>query len=115
MVLKQLIYVAALARERHFGRAAKSCHVSQPTLSAAIRQLEEELGAPIVRRGHRFNGFTPEGESVLEYAKRIVADCNALRQDVGKARGGLIGRLRLGAIPTALPIVAMLTAPFRAK
>ena len=115
MVLKQLMYVAALARERHFGRAAKSCHVSQPTLSAAVRQLEEELGTPIVRRGHRFNGFTPEGEAVLEYAKRIIADCHALRQDVGHARGRLTGRLRLGAIPTAQPTISMLTAPFRAK
>src|SRR5579885_1871434 len=115
MVLKQLMYVAALARERHFGRAARSCHVSQPTLSAAIRQLEEELGTPIVRRGHRFNGFTAEGESVLQYAKRIIADCTALRQDVAQVRGGLTGRLRLGAIPTAQPIISMLTAPFRAK
>jgi DNA-binding transcriptional LysR family regulator len=115
MVLKQLMYVAALARERHFGRAARSCHVSQPTLSAAIRQLEAELGTPIVRRGHRFNGFTPEGESVLQYAKRIIADCAALRQDVAQVRGGLTGRLRLGAIPTAQPIISMLTAPLRAK
>ena len=65
MVLKQLIYVAALARERHFGRAAHSCHVSQPTLSAAIRELE--------------------------YTKRIIADCTALRQDAAQVRGGLIG------------------------
>jgi DNA-binding transcriptional LysR family regulator len=115
MVLKQLMYVAALARERHFGRAAKSCHVSQPTLSAAVRQLEQELGAPIVRRGQRFNGFTPEGESVLEHAKRIIAECSALRQDLTEVRGGLSGRLRLGAIPSALPIVSMLTAPLHAK
>jgi DNA-binding transcriptional LysR family regulator len=115
MVFKQLKYLVALARERHFGRAAKSCHVSQPTLSAAVRQLEQELGAPIVRRGHRFNGFTPEGQSVLEYAKRILADCDALRQDLRRVHGGLSGRLRLGAVPAALPIAPMITAPFRAE
>src|ERR1041385_1866595 len=106
MVIKQLMYVAALARERHFGRAAESCNVSQPTLSAAVRQLEEELGAPIVERGQRFAGFTPEGECVLEYAKRILSECDALKQDLGRLRQGLIGRLRLGVMPTAQPVVS---------
>ncbi len=55
MVLRQLEYLAALAREKHFGRAARACHVTQPTLSAAIRMLEDDLGAPIVERGHRFS------------------------------------------------------------
>ena len=59
MVLRQLEYLAALAREKHFGRAAEACHVSQPTLSAAIRLLEDDLGAPIVERGHRYVGLTP--------------------------------------------------------
>jgi DNA-binding transcriptional LysR family regulator len=115
MVIKQLIYLAALAREQHFGRAARSCHISQPTLSAAIRQLEEEFGAPIVERGHRFNGFTAEGLCMLDYAKRILADCEALRQDIGKLKDGLLGRLRFGAIPTALPVVSLVTAPFHAR
>lgn len=115
MVLRQLIYVLALARERHFARAAKSCNVSQPTLSAAIRQLETELGAPIVERGYRFNGFTPEGQTVLEYAKRIIAECDGLKQDLGRLKGGLIGRLRLGAIPTTLPVVSLITGPFHAR
>ncbi|HEY1723066.1 MAG TPA: LysR family transcriptional regulator [Magnetospirillaceae bacterium] len=115
MVLRQLQYLVALAREQHFARAAKSCNVSQPTLSAAIRQLEEELGAPIVERGHRFNGFTPEGQAVLDHAKRILAECESLTQDLGKLKHGLIGRLRLGAIPTVLPVVALITAAFRAR
>ena len=63
MVLRQLEYLVALAREKHFGRAAEACHVTQPTLSAAIRQLEEELGAPIVERGHRFIGLTRRASS----------------------------------------------------
>jgi DNA-binding transcriptional LysR family regulator len=115
MVIKQLIYVAALGREQHFGRAAKSCHVSQPSLSSAIRQLEDELGVAIVERGQRFRGFTKEGLCVLDYARRIIADFDALKQDVGQLRDGVIGRLRLGAIPSAMPIVSLLLAPFTRK
>ena len=115
MVLRQLIYIAALAREEHFARAARACNVAQPTLSAAIRQLEEELGAPIVQRGHRFNGFTPEGRTVLDYAKRIIAECEGLKQDLGTLKDGLIGRLRLGAIPTVLPVVSLITGDFHAR
>jgi DNA-binding transcriptional LysR family regulator len=112
MVIKQLIYLLALARERHFGAAAERSHISQPTLSAAIRQLEEELGVPIVERGNRFIGFTAEGERVLDYARRIVADCDALRQELGELRQGLIGHLRIGIVPSALPVIPMITAPF---
>jgi len=112
MVIKQLKYLTALAREKHFGRAAAACHVSQPTLSAAIRQLEEDLGVPIVERGQRFKGLTAEGKRVLEWAHRILADCDALQQDLSQARHGLTGRLRLGAIPAALPAVSLVTAPF---
>ncbi len=114
MVLKQLAYLVALARERHFGRAAAASNISQPTLSAAIRALEEEMGLPIVERGHRFNGFTPQGLVVLEHAKRILAECSSMRQSLDELGRGLSGRLRLGAIPTALPVVSHLTAPFYA-
>ncbi|MGE0119612.1 MAG: LysR family transcriptional regulator [Dongiaceae bacterium] len=112
MVIRQLQYLTALAREEHFGRAAAACHVSQPTLSAAIRQLEKDLGVPIVERGQRFKGLTAEGKRVLEWAHRILADCDALQQDLSQARDGLTGRLRLGVIPTALPAVSLVTAPF---
>lgn len=112
MVIRQLQYLAALARERHFGRAAKACNVSQPTLSAAIRQLEDEYGVPIVERGQRFVGLTPEGARVLDWAHRILADCDALDQEVAGLRGGLAGRLRLGVIPAALPAISLLTGPF---
>ncbi|GGF31223.1 LysR family transcriptional regulator [Aliidongia dinghuensis] len=112
MVIKQLVYLLALARERHFGLAAERSHISQPTLSAAIRQLEDELQVPIVERGNRFIGFTPEGERVLEYARRIVADCDALRQDLSEMRQGLTGHLRIGVVPSALPIVSRITGPF---
>ena len=115
MVLRQLMYVVALAREQHFARAAKSCNVSQPALSAAVRQLEAELGAPIVERGHSFKGFTAEGQTVLEYAKRIIADSEGMRQDLGRLKKGLIGRLRIGVIPTVLPVVSLVTAAFHAR
>ena len=115
MVLMQLAYLIALAREQHFGRAAVASNISQPTLSASIRSLEDELGLPIVERGHRFNGFTPQGAIVLEHAKRIMAECSAMRQSLDELSGGLSGRLRLGAVPTALPVISHLTAPFYAR
>ncbi|MEU4162632.1 LysR family transcriptional regulator [Actinoplanes sp. NPDC026670] len=111
MLLRELEYLAALARERHFARAAAACHVSQPSLSAAIRRLEHDLGVPIVQRGRRFAGLTPEGERVLRWAHRILADAEALRQDLSAMRDGLTGTLRLGAIPTALTAASLLTTP----
>ncbi len=115
MVLRQLEYLVALAREKHFGRAAEACHVSQPTLSAAIRLLEEDLGAPIVERGHRFVGLTPQGQIAVEHAHRILAETANLRHGLEEIDKGLTGRLRIGAIPTALPIVSHLTGPFYAR
>ena len=112
MMLRQLEYLVALAREKHFGRAAAACNVSQPTLSAAIRQLEEELGAPIVERGHKFHGLTAQGRAALDHAHRILAEASALKRNLEDMDRGLSGRLRIGAIPTALPIVAHITAPF---
>ena len=115
MVLRQLEYLVALAREKHFGRAALACNVSQPTLSAAIRQLEEDLGAPIVERGHKFHGLTPQGRIALDHAHRILAEADLLRRDLTDMDRGLSGRLRIGAVPTALPIVSQLTGPFHAR
>jgi DNA-binding transcriptional LysR family regulator len=112
MILRQLVHLLALAQERHFGRAAERAGVSQPGLSASIKTLETELGVPIVQRDHRFIGFTPEGECVLNHARRIQATLDALKVNLQEMGQGLTGRLRLGAIPTALPVVAHLTAPF---
>ena len=112
MLLRQLEYLVALARERHFSRAADACFVSQPSLSAAIRKLEHELDVPIVRRGRRYEGLTPEGERVLAWAHRILAERDALEQELSAMRGGLTGTLRLGAIPTALTAASLLTTPF---
>lgn len=115
MSLRQLQYLDALAREQHFGRAALACHVSQPALSAAIRSLERELGVPLVRRGRRFEGVTPEGQRVLVWARRVLGDLDGLDQEVSRLRGGLAGTLRLGAIPTALPASTLLTTRFRQR
>lgn len=114
-MIEKLEILLALASERHFGRAAEALGVSQQTVSAAIKQLEERFGVPLVQRGSRFVGFTPEGEKALEWARRIVADARAMRQDVRTLRRDLSGHLRIAAIPTALPVVASLTTPFRAR
>jgi DNA-binding transcriptional LysR family regulator len=112
MVIRHLQYLTALARERHFARAAAACNVTQPTLSAGIKQLEESLGVLIAERGQRYLGLTSEGERVLAWAQRVLVDYDSLRQELGEMREGLVGRLRLGAIPVTLPIVPLLTTPF---
>ncbi|HVI28935.1 LysR family transcriptional regulator [Hansschlegelia sp.] len=114
-MLDKLDFLLALAQERHFGRAAETCGVTQPTLSAGVKQLEDQLGVRLVERGSRFHGFTPEGERALEWARRIVGDARAMRQDIDALKRGVVGHLRIAVIPTALPMVAQLTTPFRAK
>ncbi|AWK85649.1 LysR family transcriptional regulator [Azospirillum thermophilum] len=109
---EKLEFLIALATEKHFGRAAQVCGVSQPNLSAAIKQLEATLGVPLVDRGARFIGFTAEGERVLEWARRIVGDFKAMRADVETMKCGLTGTLRLAVVPTALPLVQRLTSTF---
>ena len=114
-MIDRLEYFIALARERHFGRAAEACGVSQPTLSAGIKQLEEGFGVRLVDRSSRFAGFTAEGERVLEWARRIVGDTRAMRQEIDALKRGLAGEVRIAAIPTALAMTALLTTPYRAK
>ena len=114
-MLDKLEYLMALARERHFGHAADACGVTQPTLSAGIKQLEETLGVLLVQRGSRFIGFTPEGERTLDWARRIVGDARAMREEIRALKHGLTGQLRIAAIPTTLAMVASLTTPFRAR
>ena len=88
-MIDKLNFLLALARERHFGRAAESCGVTQPTLSAGVKQLEETLGILLVNRGSRFQSFTPEGDRVLDWARRIVGDSRAMRQEINTIRNGL--------------------------
>ncbi|MFC7053722.1 LysR family transcriptional regulator [Hansschlegelia quercus] len=114
-MLDKLDFLLALAQERHFGRAAEACGVTQPTLSAGVKQLEDTLGVRLVERGSRFHGFTAEGERTLEWARRIVGDARAMRQDIDALKRGVVGHLRIAVIPTALPMVAQLTTPYRAR
>jgi DNA-binding transcriptional LysR family regulator len=112
-MIDKLEFFIALARTQHFGRAAEELGITQPTLSAAIKQLEDQLGVMLVRRGSRFQGLTTEGEQVLVWARRITGDARTMRDEMRAARHGLSGRLRIAAIPTALAMVPRLTTPFR--
>jgi DNA-binding transcriptional LysR family regulator len=114
-MIDRLEMFVALAQERHFGRAAERIGVTQPSLSSALKALEGSLGVQLVHRGSRFQGLTPEGERVYARALLLVADARALKDEMRAVRGGLTGDLRLGVIPTALPMVADLTAPFSAR
>ena len=114
-LIDKLELLLALAKERHFGRAAEACGVTQPTMSTSLKQLEEILGVMLVQRGSRFQGFTPEGERALDWARRIVGDARAMRQEINSLKDKLSGEIRLAAIPTVLGMVASLTTPFRAR
>jgi DNA-binding transcriptional LysR family regulator len=114
-MIDKLEFFIALARAEHFGRAAEELGITQPTLSAAVKQLEDQLGVLLVNRGSRFQGLTPEGEQVLTWARRITGDARTMREEMRAARHGLSGRLRIAAIPTALAMVAALTTPFRER
>jgi DNA-binding transcriptional LysR family regulator len=114
-LIDKLDFILALAREKHFGRAAEACGVTQPTLSAGVKQLEEQMGVLLVNRGSRFQGFTPEGRRVLDWARRIVGDTRAMREEINSLRYGLSGQPRIAAIPTTLAMVASLTTPYRER
>ena len=114
-MIDKLEFFITLAQERHFGRAAEELGISQPTLSAALRQLEDHLGVALVVRGSRFQGLTPEGQRVLEWARRIVGDTRTMREEMRAARKGLTGHMRIAVIPTALAMVPRLTEPFQAR
>lgn len=101
MDIRQLRFLVALDETRHFGKAAQLCHVTQPTLSMRLNNLEEELGLTLVTRSHRFEGFTPEGERILEWAKTVLAAHDGLKAEAANCRGQLVGQLRLGTVPLA--------------
>lgn len=113
-VIDKLEMFLAVAKEGHFGRAAASLGITQPTLSAGIKQLEEQLGVLLIFRGSRYGGLTPEGQSALVWARRIVGDSRQLREEMRAVRHGLSGRLRIAVIPTALTWAAKISAHFGA-
>ena len=105
MFIRQFRYLIAVTEERHFGRAAQRCNVTQPSLSSGIKQLELELGVPIFLRGRgqRFHGLTAEGERVANWSRGVLAYCDAMRKEVEMMRKELTGRLRLGANAVDVP------------
>ncbi len=113
MFMRQLAYLVALDKHRHFGRAADSCHVSQPALSNGISELERELGMVIVKRNRSFQGITPEGERVIAWARQVLASLDGLRQEAELVRNVPGGHLAIGAIPSAIHPVTLLSAECR--
>lgn len=103
MTLTELRYIVAVARERHFGRAADASHVSQPTLSVAIKKLEDELGVTIFERGSTEVSVTPIGEQIVAQAARVLEQTGAIRELARQGKDPLSGPLRLGVIYTIGP------------
>ena len=103
MTLTELRYIVAVARERHFGRAAETCFVSQPTLSVAVKKLEEELGVTLFERGPGEVSVTPAGRRIVEQAQRVLEEASRIREIAAAGKDPLAGPLRLGAIYTIGP------------
>lgn len=103
MTLTELRYAVAVARERHFGRAAAACHVTQPTLSVGVRKLEDELGIQLFERQHSEIVITPGGIAIIEQARRVLEEADRISDLAEQSRDQLVGPLRIGAIYTAGP------------
>jgi LysR family transcriptional regulator, hydrogen peroxide-inducible genes activator len=103
MTLTELRYIVAVARERHFGRAAETCFVSQPTLSVAVKKLEDELGLTLFERGPGEVSVTPAGRRIIEQAQRVLEEASRIRELAAAGKDPLAGPLRLGAIYTIGP------------
>ena len=117
MFFRQFKYLIAVAEEKHFGRAADRCNVTQPSLSSGIKQLELELGVPIFLRGrgHRFHGLTAEGERIAKWARQINSHCEGMRDEIDAMRKNLQGKLRLGAMPSMSPVLPLLLELLRKR
>ncbi len=113
-LLGSLKYLVALDEHKHFGRAAQACHITQPALSNALRAMEKEFGCAIVLRGRTYVGLTPEGQRVLDGARRMLHERELLRQDLDSGRDNPRGALRIGVIPSAMPIAARFAARLQA-
>ncbi len=103
MTLTELRYIVAVAREKHFGRAAEACFVSQPTLSVAVKKLEEELGLVLFERGPGEVALTPAGKRIVEQAQRVLEEAARIKELAAAGRDPIAGPLRLGAIYTIGP------------
>jgi LysR family hydrogen peroxide-inducible transcriptional activator len=103
MTLTELKYIVAVAREKHFGRAAEACFVSQPTLSVAIKKLEEELDVKIFERGASEVSMTPLGEQIVRQAQQVIEQAAAIKEIAQRGKDPVSGPLRLGVIYTIGP------------
>jgi LysR family transcriptional regulator, hydrogen peroxide-inducible genes activator len=103
MTLTELRYIVAVAREKHFGRAAEACFVSQPTLSVAIKKLEEELDVKLFERGANEVSVTPLGEAIVRQAQQVIEQAAAIKEIAQRGKDPLAGPLRLGIIYTIAP------------
>jgi LysR family hydrogen peroxide-inducible transcriptional activator len=103
MTLTELKYIVAVARERHFGRAAEACFVSQPTLSVAIKKLEDELGVVLFERGSTEVSLTPAGERIVVQAQRVLDEAAKVKELARQGKDPLNGALRVGVIYTIGP------------
>ncbi|MEY4427370.1 MAG: hypothetical protein RLZZ182_59 [Pseudomonadota bacterium] len=103
MTLTELRYIVAVARERHFGRAAEACFVAQPTLSVAVKKLEEELDVKIFERGNAEVSVTPLGEEIVRQAQAVLEQAAAIKEIAKRGKDPLAGALRLGVIYTIGP------------
>lgn len=114
-LLSTLRYLVALHEHQHFGRAAAACHITQPALSNALRALEREFDAVIVRRSRSYAGLTPEGERVLATAYLMLHEADVLKQELKAAPDLAQGALKIAAVPTAMPIAARFAARLRQR
>jgi DNA-binding transcriptional LysR family regulator len=114
-LLPSLRYLVALNEHRHFGRAAQACHITQPALSNALRALEEEFAAVIVKRERNYVGLTPEGEIILASAQRMLHEHALLQESLKGDAFAPHGPLRIGAVPTAVPVAARFAAMLQAR
>jgi len=114
-LLASMRYLVALSEHRHFGRAAQASHITQPALSNALKALEEEFGVVIVKRGRAYGGLTHEGERVLATAQRMLRESEVLQQELRSEAGRPRGRLRMAAVPTAIPVLSRFAAMLQAQ
>jgi LysR family hydrogen peroxide-inducible transcriptional activator len=103
MTLTELKYIVAVAREKHFGRAAEACFVSQPTLSVAIKKLEDELEVKLFERGATEVSVTPLGDEIVRQAQQVIEQAQAIREIAKRGKDPVSGPLRLGIIYTIAP------------
>lgn len=114
-LLTSMRYLVALNEHKHFGRAAAACHITQPALSNALRALEQEFDVVIVRRDRSYVGLTPEGERVLASAYVLLREADVLKQELTAGSDVVQGTVRIGAVPTAVPIAARFATMLRER